>query len=155
MNKLDWMGRKVAVTQRFMRRVYDRRRYFQRKAWIVTPIKRRVGWIVGFRTIYDGYRDFEDEWGYYWQPLDHHDAVQVAFWPTHNPIYVPWDGIEPAREDEEPVAVLDQQRLDMLRVDATAWPRDEKGRWIAWDEATPQQKEECRLKLKELRGSSS
>ncbi len=140
MNRLELMGKRVVVTKQFVRK-QERNGRGMRKRWIVEPRKERVGWIIGFRTIYDGTRKYEPEWGYYWEQESHHECAQVVFWPTQNPKYIPLDGFRIAGDDDRPIpGYWDRDSLESLRDEMIGWPRDERGRWIAWSEATDEQK---------------
>ncbi len=90
----DKMGQIVTVTKRF-ERVY---RGDSRK-WKVTSQEPARGWIVGFRTIWDGYMDSDtDDYGRveatYFVHDGHHKCALVSFSPRQNPVNVPMDGFE-------------------------------------------------------------
>ena len=89
----DMMGKRVTVTKRFYR--------FYRgdwRKWEVTDQEPAQGWLVGFRTIWDGYLDSDTgEYGEkvgddYFVHDTHHNCVLVSFSPRQNPVNVPMDG---------------------------------------------------------------
>jgi hypothetical protein len=92
-NERALMGTHVTVTK-----VYQRDRRGGRRKWLITDCEPSAGWIVGFRTIYDGYVDWDTgeygqkESGNYFVPTGHHAAVLVSFSPRQNPVNVPIDG---------------------------------------------------------------
>ena len=94
----DMMGKQVIVTKQFDR-VYKGRW----RRWEVCDVAPLTGWIVGFRTIYDGYMDAD--YGEYGENLSgdyfvhdaHHQCVLVTFSPRQNAVRVPLDGFELAQ----------------------------------------------------------
>lgn len=91
----DMMGQRVTVTKQF-----DRVCKGNWRRWEACNVTPKPGWIVGFRTIYDGYMDADyDEYGHkiggnYFVPDTHHQCALVSFSPRQNPVNVPMDGFE-------------------------------------------------------------
>lgn len=52
------------------------------------------GLYIGTRTLQNGVRDWDGEYGYTFSPTDHFTAALVVPGPRQNPIYVPMDAIE-------------------------------------------------------------
>ncbi|MCB0079427.1 MAG: hypothetical protein KDE47_00780 [Caldilineaceae bacterium] len=97
--KAALMGRRVTVTKEFVRQYIGARRVYKSRAIIPTE-----GWVVGFRTIWNGYMTCD--MGEYGQRdsndyFVHQQAVQcvmVAFSPYQNARKIPLDGITWAQE---------------------------------------------------------
>lgn len=91
----NMMGKMVAVTKLFERAYSGNWR-----KWGSHDVEQVTGWIVGFRTIYDGYVDHE--WGEYGERLGtsyfvqdkSHQCALVALSPRQNAVRVPLDGFE-------------------------------------------------------------
>lgn len=91
----EMMGKRVTVTKQFVRT-------YKGKwcKWETCNVSPQVGWVVGFRTIYDGYMDVdfgeygEQLGGKYFVQDGHHKCVLVSFSPRQNPVRVPMDGFE-------------------------------------------------------------
>ena len=87
------MGQTVTVAKQ-----YQRAYTAGRRNWLAVDIPPATGWIVGFRTIYDGYVDWDTgeygqkESGNYFVPTGHHECALVVFSPRQNPVNVPLDG---------------------------------------------------------------
>ena len=68
------------------------------RQWVEVERAGAAGWIVGFRTIWDGYVDWDTgeygqkESGNYFVPTGHRECVLVAFSPRQKPVNVPLDG---------------------------------------------------------------
>ncbi len=115
--KVKYMGTKVAV-------------YFELRKWVESEElpnegekavtrwrpekldKPRTGWIVGFRSMQEGYpveyvhRGDEGEIVHverYLRQIGRVQAVQVCYWPTMKPVLVPMDGFDSV-DHGEPVS---------------------------------------------------
>jgi len=73
------------------------------KFWSEREIEPRTGWVVGFRTMQEGYvkpgsNGYHGIDGYHeaepdeWRTVRVKKCVLVAFWPTEKPVHVPLDG---------------------------------------------------------------
>lgn len=95
MNQYEMMGKLVLVSKQYQRTCSGRHR-----TWQAVDIRATRGWIVGFRTIYDGYMDCDTgEYGeieswYYFVHGQHINCILVSFAPRQNPVRVPLDGFE-------------------------------------------------------------
>ena len=116
----------------------------------------RVGMIVGYRTVYEGYTNpASDHSGYYdndgFEPAyfvqeKSIKVLLVAFWPTYNPVLVlpkdiMWfvnpllDRDDVAYRNYHPTSSWDKHSPGYdkaraeLRTDMKYFPRDENGRW--------------------------
>lgn len=88
MNKNELMGKRVGVSKKFLRTSYPKKEYWETAVSL-------TGWIVGFRTIQNGYSEWVDEYvGYMWNPTSYIKCVLVSLTPHQNPIKVPLDGFE-------------------------------------------------------------
>lgn len=89
----DLMGQLVTVTKR-----YERAYHGSHRTWEVVEHSPMQGWIVGFRTIWDGYMDCdlgeygEKMGGDYFVHTNHHSCALVSMSPRQNPVRVPPDG---------------------------------------------------------------
>ena len=89
----DMMGKKITVTMQF-----NRTRKGSWRRWEVSDIIPRSGWLVGFRTIWDGYMDSgigthgEQIGGGYFVNTTHHRCALVSFSSRENAVRVPLDG---------------------------------------------------------------
>jgi len=96
----------------------------------ITP---RTGWLTGVRWYRGG--DVKDYYGdgREWHPsgkaIPHY---LVVFWPTQNPVKVPFDGLVPWNEgDPEPWdGTWDAEERRSMSLCAIDYERDEKGRFI-------------------------
>lgn len=112
----------------------------------------RAGWVTGRRALQEG----ELKGGYYDGQgyLEQNDivlALQVVYWPTLNPVHVPYDGINMGGEPIAPGWVAWKQEWkdelsEIMKVEMKNWPRDERGRWIGWRDMTDDQKREYEKK---------
>lgn len=90
------MGQRVTVTKIYQRGL--RRGRGSIRQWAEVDHPPADGWIVGFRTIYDGYVDWDTgeygqkESGNYFVPTGHKECALVVFSPRQNPVNVPLDG---------------------------------------------------------------
>jgi len=127
------MGAIVTVleTLELERSYNDHRRFWVRKA-----IEARAGWLVGYRTVFDG----TIEPGFRGDGLDgeydppylkiekSHRCMLVAFTPYSKPVHVPLDGFDELATNEPHAGVLQKDR-ELLSREAKNWPRDAKGRF--------------------------
>lgn len=87
------MGQRVTVTKIYQRGLSKG----GVRQWVEVEQAPASGWIVGFRTIWDGYTDHdtgeygERESGNYFVPTGHKECVLVSFSPRQNPVNVPLD----------------------------------------------------------------
>ncbi len=98
--KMELIG-KIVTVKKILYKTYEFDKLTQWKRWKEREIEPRAGWIVGFRTVYEG----EYNEGFY-DPLEGHrdppylddlkpiKCVLVAYWPNLNPVKVPLDGFE-------------------------------------------------------------
>lgn len=83
-------GARVRVTQT-LARVHNSRKAF----WLSSEIKPRMGLCIGYRTIFNGDRWWEDEEvGYVFNPTEHFRVMLVVFDAHTNPVYVPLNTVE-------------------------------------------------------------
>ncbi len=154
--RVELMGRIVTVDKELVRRTIHKSEpgipyYSDRtvlRSWESVSIEARAGWVVGFRSLKEG--KLEPSFDEYVQ----HElvvtgtvpCVLVAFWPTQNPIKVPLDGYRLGGEPLAPsgwdtASPWYQGAIEEYRKVAKAMPRDEKGRWLSWDDQTDEQRE--------------
>jgi len=99
------MGTKVLVSK-----VLERQKGYVSKTstvnkfwWEQKEIEPRTGWVVGFRTVQEGYvkpgsNGYNGIDGYHepepdeWRTTGVKKCLLVAFWPTEKPVHVPLDG---------------------------------------------------------------
>jgi hypothetical protein len=103
------MGRMVLVQKVLERQkgVYlpdkSLKRHVKRAWWEEKEIEPRTGWVVGFRTVQEGYVEpgsngYNGIGGYHepepdeWRTTGVKKCLLVAFWPTEKPVHVPVDG---------------------------------------------------------------
>lgn len=137
------MGLQVTVLKKLIRDegVYK----FGVKAykWISFPLTEpRTGWVVGFRNVYDGEKEYMEE-GNIWIPIKATPCMLVAYWPTMKPIHVPLDGwrfplvdLENDPYIEAPVGPsslwpLSKEEREDRSTQAKGQPRDAYGRFEA------------------------
>lgn len=144
------IGAKVVATRR-LHRTWPDDNTTTPITWEAEDIEPRTGWIVGFRYLQTGLRDpgytvrniWSDDGPEYERPFLKQTgcpipAVQVCFWPTSKPLFVPMDGFRSWQDgDPEPFPyrrwLPDEQYRqilrDTMREEMKDWPR-EKGRWV-------------------------
>lgn len=87
------LGDTITITQVYKRRTHyrqnDRRPDTTLKVWETWPIKERQAIFLGWRTLVDGVREWEDEVGGIFIPERHFRAALVCFSTRENPVYVP------------------------------------------------------------------
>lgn len=90
------LGDTLTITQVYRRRtrsVSNERGsgYHTRKEWYIWPIKERQAIFLGWRTLSNGVREWEDEVGAIYQPDKdgYIKAALVCFSTRENPVYVP------------------------------------------------------------------
>ena len=133
-----WMGKKVRVTHR-----------------IIGHARMRmpglcVGWVVGYTFRRRGHTEFGTapylgidgydggEPSYFASAGPSTPVVLVRCWPNSKPVDAAFDGIE--LTDEEPNWKIangyrDEEDTHMKNL-MSAWPRDEKGRWVELTDET-------------------
>ena len=87
-------GSKVKVTAVYRRAGTTRERK-NRKYWRVNPIAPREGLYIGYRTLYNGYVEYDDYGGTF-HPQEHYKAALVVFNEREKPVLVPLAHIERA-----------------------------------------------------------
>ena len=142
---LQLMGQKVVVNKLLIRdedfikskAAFPSKR---RIRWLEHETCPRTGWIMGFRTVQDGFI-IPDEFGNIFKITDTHRCAKVVFWPLENPVHVPLDGYKIADENApKPYPTCGGWRdgnadthkaelSNIMRDERKDWPRDEKGRW--------------------------
>jgi hypothetical protein len=136
---LALMGKLVVVSK-----VLDRKYGNDRKrSWVEKDIKPRTGWVVGIRWKQNGeYQSGShygglDEYGYD-PPLLKQEgnvpALAVVFWPTENPVYVPFDGYAVAdgrgvEPPHPPMYKWSERDKEEMRKIAAQTKRDALGRF--------------------------
>lgn len=123
--RLMLMGQIVTVNAK-MKRVKEGK---IRKHVAVPMEHPRAGWVVGFRTVYDGER--KPAYNYEDQPYLHvtnsHSVMLVSFWFNTRPVKVPLDGF---LIGGTPQYMSDKEKAFLAEY-SKQWPRDSKGRWTA------------------------
>lgn len=112
----------------------ERRRWWKR----VALAEKRTGWVVGYRTIFDGIvkpgrpRLFPDEdYGPpYLNVTASHPCLLVAFTPYSKPVRVPAGCFYGAFAGEEPHAGVPGGARKVLSEDAKNFERDARGRFV-------------------------
>lgn len=134
-NTVDLMGAVVLVHEVYKRKS-TRENFSVRRTWEKEKAEGRPGWVVGERWLHDG---VVSSWGYEdgvdWKADGKtHHCLLVCYWPTMKPVNVPMRGFTFASETEKPYPPVQpihgQELRDYLREEMSAWPRDEKGRWV-------------------------
>lgn len=87
-------GAKVQVSQVYKRRRRYKSRHLETAYWEACNVARRTGLCIGYRTLYNGDRYWEDDVGYVFNPTEHFRAMLVVFDANTNPVYVPLDTTE-------------------------------------------------------------
>lgn len=133
------MGRKVLVEAILKREFAPHSENDKNgKEWREHENAPRVGWVVGFRWLLDGYTKFSGFGGDdppVFMETGRKFAILVAFWPTMKP--VPATRLrelsDPTSMPESPNELIppDKEYLsDLMRKEMAGWPRDSKGRWV-------------------------
>jgi hypothetical protein len=91
--KNNLMGKRVCVTKKYQRT------YGPIREWQSINIPNTIGWVVGFRTIQNGYMEQETgEYGHvygeYFVANEYIPCVLISRTPYENPMRVPLDGFE-------------------------------------------------------------
>jgi hypothetical protein len=130
----ELMGKVVLVNKVYIRTqpMCDDRRLCK-KVWQAQEAVGRPGWVVGERWIQNGATKW---YGSDDPPVWHVEScihvLLVAYWPTMKPVYVPFDGCQPASLTVQPYAARcawSERDREVMRNEMKGWPRDEKGRW--------------------------
>lgn len=87
------LGDKVICTAKFVRVTRVRRGYSADKVWEAWPTPPRTGTYIGYRTLANGRREFEEEVGYIFEPKEHFRAALVVFSERTKPVLVPVDAL--------------------------------------------------------------
>lgn len=84
------LGESIVFNRKLVRITYRN----GEKEWDTIDIKERRGIFLGYRTLSNGYREYDsEEVGYVYYPREYIKAALVAFSVRMNPIYVPADCI--------------------------------------------------------------
>jgi hypothetical protein len=146
------MGKTVTPTVKLRRT-----RWGGRREWVEEPIGGpgsinvgRAAWVVGHRFLQNGeIRRIGTHENIFVQE-DTVPAVLVTYWPSMKPFPVPEDGFELGGEPVSTTKIsLDIAKRrgyydhgEQMREVMKDWPRDEKGRWLPWESANQQQRNE-------------
>lgn len=135
--KLNLMGAKVKVYTELVPKSVPPTDPFDsngRRQWNqVFTSPPRVGWIVGFRTVFEGiiHGGSYDDRGYL-NITRSISTVLVSYTPYKKPVYVAIDGF--SLEPDGKTDFRESHWDDRAKQDAKKWvkdlPRDKKGRWI-------------------------
>lgn len=117
------MGKMVLVSK-----VLERQQSYEKKPdklvskwWEEKEIESRTGWVVGFRTLQEGYVkpgspprqmfDGQEDGGDpdEWRTTGVKKCLLVAFWPTEKPVHVPLDGYTRVSRGGRYIAHLDPE----------------------------------------------
>jgi hypothetical protein len=133
------MGSIVTVLEVYELRREKKEHQKARRWWERVPLQPpRSGWVVGFRTIYDGVihpagyvgsylGEPEVEPGYLSRTASHR-CLLVAFTPYAKPVRVPEGGFDDFRP-AEPHFDLPESARRALSEESKGWPRDANGRF--------------------------
>jgi len=128
---INLMGQ-IVTTQKELQRRY--------KKYYVTDVTPRAGWVVGKRTIYSGYNEYNDD-EIVFHRTGTHECVLVAYWPTMNPIKVPLDGFTIGGKPRAPMSgIWEEKHKEAQRQAMKTWPRRANGQWKAYTELTPEER---------------
>lgn len=88
MNNHDMMGQRVRVWM-----ILDRTRIYRPnkprwRVYLSKSIEARDGWVVGFRTVYEGASELYIDEGWTFHPTRHLEVMLVAFHPRQRPVCV-------------------------------------------------------------------
>ena len=133
MKKTDRMGKIVTVSA-VMRSGYKHTESPTKRIWRRMEITPRAGWIVGFRTVFEGTIEedcnFEDCCGTYFNHQTPIKTVLVSFWPTMNPEHVLEEDIKEGGKPHSP-GWSDKDRAEYKKwFEKTGIPRDALGRFV-------------------------
>lgn len=93
--KQPTFGDRVKVTATLVRRQQYVKAGVTRKFWKSETLPApRTGLLIGWRTISDGERMYEDEVGYVYEPQERQRAALVVFNERARPVLVPIDALE-------------------------------------------------------------
>lgn len=123
--KVKHMGKTVTVNK-ILHREYDK----IKEQWIwVSRINPApwVGWLVGFRTVFNGNVDRDYEMGTTFITTSGTFCAIVASWPNRKPIHVPLDGYELGGEPVNPNLWSKQEKEDFKSYNVN---RDSSGRFL-------------------------
>lgn len=128
------MGAIVTVHETFkLERTYGGGK--TRRFWTREPIEPRAGWVVGYRTIFDGtvesgYGGYpgEDYDPPYLKVEKSHRSMLVAFTPYSKPVHVP-DGGWDETATMKPQSGVSEKDREFLSKESKNWPRNAKGQF--------------------------
>jgi len=72
-----------------------------RKVWEEKPLGKSCVFL-GTRTLQNGRREYDGDYGYYFRPDDYFKAALVSPGPNENPVYVPISALQAIREEAGP-----------------------------------------------------
>jgi hypothetical protein len=140
--RLSLMGLQVTVFNELIRNEGIYKFGVKPYKWDSISLKEtRTGWVVGFRTIYDGEKEYMEE-GNIWRNVKAIPCMLVAYWPTTKPVHVPLDGwrfplvdlYDDGFESEVPVGPKPnwpEWAKEEMSKQAKGQPRDAYGRFEA------------------------
>lgn len=91
-------GEYIQVTERYKRRERERKQEIPRlegeyyctwKVWEKVPYAGGKCLFLGFRTLSNGIRDFDSDYGHTFIPKEYFKVALVCPGPKYNPVYVP------------------------------------------------------------------
>jgi hypothetical protein len=132
--KKSWrrMGSIVRVLEVYeLKKTYGAYGEKTRRRWERQPLNPpRSGWVVGYRTIFDGTveRDSYDDPPYFAIEKAHR-CVLVAFTPHTRPVQVPPGGFDEVSADEPQFEMSERDRAE-LRAMSKDFPRDAHGKFV-------------------------
>lgn len=102
--------------------------------WESAPVMRQfTGWLVGFRTVWNGRRHYDYDDGGYFQQMKGIYCALVCLWPDQKPIHVPLEGYVVGGPDPRNPKRWRQQDKEDYReyLRDNPPPRDGKGRFVS------------------------
>jgi len=133
--KLELMG-KIVTVKKVLFKTYefdnDESTLWKtcKKRWKERNIEPRAGWVVGFRTVYEGEYNYFSSESKYLSDLKSVRCVLVAYWPNLNPVKAPLDGFELGGTPRPSAHEWTEKERKDLKYGMENWPRDEKGRFL-------------------------
>jgi len=126
----------VVLVKRTFELVIDAQGY---RRWVDRPTTPRSGWVVGFRTFYEGvvHRGdpaASDSPGWF-EPKGAIQVMMVSFWYNRAPVPVPLNGWDysmfgPESPHKWPLTQVSDRDREVLRQEANNLPRGAGGRWM-------------------------
>lgn len=108
-----------------------------RRGWRRIKITPRAGWVIGYRTIFEGTHQpggysyaSPDDWEPSYLEIDNIiPCYLICFWPRYGSQRVPVDAIELGGKPYPSHCPWTEEARQQLRAFSRDWPRDERGRW--------------------------